>query len=235
MTVGSLRKELRHHIRGDGIEIGALHNPFDLSGLPVTRIRYVDRMPSEQLRLQYPELNDVSFVNIDIIDDGQILSTIPNGSLDFIIANHMIEHCDNTLGALENWLVKLREQGVLFLALPDKRRGWDERRDITSLEHILEDYRSTTSERKARNYEHFKSWTELVGNIHDEAHVRWLIEIDYSIHFHVFTFDSFRSLLDYARRELDFPFRILDSIEPADCSWESVFVLAKQPASASAP
>src|SRR6476620_2061595 len=133
MPLGSLRKELRHHIHGDGIEIGALHNPFDLSGLPITRIRYVDRMPSEQLRLQYPELNNVPFVAIDIIDDGQILSTIPNESLDFIIANHMIEHCDNTLGALQNWLLKLRENGVLFLALPDKRRGWDERRDITSL------------------------------------------------------------------------------------------------------
>ena len=227
MGFGARRQELRHHIRGDGIEIGALHQPFDLSDLPVTRVRYVDRMPVEQLRLQYPELNNEHFVHIDLIDDGQVLATIPDESLDFIIANHMIEHCDNPLGALETWLSKLRHGGIVFMAVPDQRKGWDERREVTSLEHILQDYRSTAVERKARNYEHFKSWTELVGNIHDEAHVRWLIDIDYSIHFHVFTFESFRSLLDYASREMRLPFRVVDAVEPSDCSWESVFVLQK--------
>jgi predicted SAM-dependent methyltransferase len=227
MGFGAPRQELRHHIGGDGIEIGALHQPFNLSDLPVTRVRYVDRMPVEQLRLQYPELSNEHFVHIDLIDDGQVLATIPDESLDFIIANHMIEHCDNTLGALETWLSKLRRGGIIFMAVPDQRKGWDERREVTSLEHILQDYRSTAVERKGRNYEHFKSWTELVGNIHDEAHVRRLIDIDYSIHFHVFTFESFRFLLDYANREMRLPFRVVDAVEPSDSSWESVFVLQK--------
>lgn len=227
MAFGARRTDLRHYLRGDGIEIGALHQPLDLSGLPVTRVRYVDRMPAEKLREQYPELNDEKLVPIDIIDEGQVLSSIPDQSLDFVIANHMIEHCDNPFGALEHWLAKLKVGGVVFLAVPDQRKGWDERRELTSLEHLLADYRSTEEERKARNYQHFKDWTELVGNIHDEAHVRWLVEIDYSIHFHVFTFDSFCDFLDCARRELSMPFDISDAIAPSELSWESVFVLTK--------
>src|ERR1700730_2220399 len=111
------RRQLKHHICGEGVEIGALHHPFDLTGLSVTRVRYVDRLPADQLRLQYPELKNETFVPIDIIDDGQTLKTIPDESLDFVIANHLIEHCDNPLGAIEAWLSKLRGGGVIFMAV----------------------------------------------------------------------------------------------------------------------
>lgn len=223
------RRHLKHHIRGEGVEIGALHYPLDLTGLSVTRVRYVDRLPADQLRLQYPELKNETFAPIDIIDDGQTLETIANESLDFIIANHLIEHCDNPLRAIETWLSKLRRGGIIFMAVPDQRKGWDERRPLTSLEHIIEDYRSPASDRKTRNYQHFQEWVELVGNINDQAHVpahvQRLIDIDYSIHFHVFTFDSFRELLTYAREEMQLPLRIIDAVEPSEASWESVFVV----------
>ncbi len=222
------RRQLKHHLRGDGIEIGALHQPLDVSELPISSIRYVDRLPTEELRQHYPELKNETFVTIDIIDDGQVLGTIANHSLDFIIANHLIEHCDNPLGTIENWLSKLRAGGIIFLAVPDQRKGWDERRPVTSLQHIIDDYRSTASDRKMRNFQHFKDWVELVGNIHDPAHVQRLIEIDYSIHFHVFTFESFFALLAYARERMSFPVRIVEAVQPSEESWESVFVLEKR-------
>lgn len=221
------RHQLRHYIQGDGIEVGALHNSFDITGLPITSIRYVDRLPEKELRAQYPELKEDAFVSIDVIDDGQVLGTIANESLDFIIANHFIEHCDNPLGTFENWCAKLRPSGVMFMAVPDQQKGWDERREVTPLAHMVEDYRSNAGQRKERNYQHFKDWTELVGNIHDEAHVSWLIDIDYSIHFHVFTFDSFRALLGYAQQEMALPFELVDAVAPSKSSWESVFVLRK--------
>jgi predicted SAM-dependent methyltransferase len=227
MGFGGRRHELKHHIRGDGIEIGALHHPFDISDLPVTRIRYVDRLPVEDLRSHYPELGQYPLVPIDIIDDGQVLGTVANESLDFIIANHMIEHCDNPLGAIENWMSKLRWGGIIFIALPDQRKGWDEARAITSLEHMVEDYRTTPVEREKRNYQHFKDWVMLVGHINDEAEVQHLITINYSIHFHVFTYESFRQLLAYASGKMLLPFQIIDSREPSEDFWESIFVLQK--------
>lgn len=227
MSFGARRGELKHHIRGDGIEVGALHSPFDLSGLPVTRIRYVDRFDVDELRRHYPELEGEKLVPIDIIDDGQVLSTVPDGSLDFVIANHMIEHCDNPLGTLRSWVSKLKPGGVCFVALPDQRKGWDERREVTPLSHMVEDYHADPAERRRRNRRHFREWVELVGNRNDEAEIQRLIDIDYSIHYHVFTFQSFRELLGHARDVMRVPFEIIDSMEPSEESWESIFVLRR--------
>ena len=41
-------------LRGDGIEIGALHQPLPVP--PSARVKYVDRMPAPELRRQYQEL-----------------------------------------------------------------------------------------------------------------------------------------------------------------------------------
>ena len=82
-------------LRGTGIEIGALHEPL-IVPRRVT-VRYVDRMRSPQLRHQYPELSRADLVDVDIVDDGELLATIPDGSQDFVVANHFIEHCQDPI------------------------------------------------------------------------------------------------------------------------------------------
>jgi SAM-dependent methyltransferase len=245
------RREFLRHLRGDGIEIGALYNPLDLSGLPITRVRYVDRLSLDELRAQYPEHGDLPFVPVDIVDDGETLATIPDAALDFIIANNMIEHCANPLGTLRAWLAKLRVGGVIYLTLPDQRVGWDEHRPLTTIAHLVEDYRSDTATRKGRDAAHFAEWYDLinrayvVGDDHPaeqagagdlpadlvaarrRAAIARLIEIDYSIHYHVFTHRSFRALLDHGRRELHFPLTVVDAAPPVVESWECIFVLRR--------
>jgi phage terminase large subunit-like protein len=81
---------------------------LDISGLLVTNIKYVDRLTIDELIKQYPELSDLKLVQVDNIDNGEILSKIENESLDFIIANHFIEHARNLMGTIENWFFKLR-------------------------------------------------------------------------------------------------------------------------------
>ncbi len=82
------------YIQGNGIEIGALHNPLRVP--PGVKVAYVDRLSVQDLRKHYPELNDKELVNVDIIDDGEKLSTIADASTDFVIANHFIEHTQKT-------------------------------------------------------------------------------------------------------------------------------------------
>src|SRR3954452_14807173 len=94
------RRTIARHLRGDGIEIGALYFPLDLSEARVTRVRYVDRLDVPALREQYPTLANLTFVPVDIVDDGEVLSTIPDGSLDFVVANSMIEHTSDPIGTL---------------------------------------------------------------------------------------------------------------------------------------
>src|SRR6059036_2532729 len=81
------------YLRGDGLEIGALHNPLKVP--PAARVKYVDRMCVADLRREYPELSGKHLVDVDILDDGETLASIGDGTQDFVIANHFIEHCEN--------------------------------------------------------------------------------------------------------------------------------------------
>src|SRR5262245_50309382 len=84
------------YLSGEGIEIGALHNPLPLP--PSARVRYVDRMDLAELRKQYPELGSKKLVPVDIVDEGERLGRVPDASQQFVIANHFLEHCQDPIG-----------------------------------------------------------------------------------------------------------------------------------------
>lgn len=128
-----------HYLRGDGIEIGALHQPLPLPRR--TRVRYVDRMAIPELRAHYPELRDCALVRVDVIDDGEVLGTVPDTSVDFLVANHLLEHCQDPIGTIASWLRVLRPEGILYMAVPDKRHTFDRDRPVTPLVHLIRDHR----------------------------------------------------------------------------------------------
>jgi predicted SAM-dependent methyltransferase len=143
-------------------------------------------MPVDELRKQYPELRKFRLVPVDVIDDGEVLSTISDGSLDFVVANHFLEHCENPLGAVRSHLRVLNPGGVLYYAVPDKTKTFDIRRPVTGFDHLVKD----DVEGPAWSREqHFREWVELVSGISDreqaEREVKRLVRMSYSIHFHV--------------------------------------------------
>lgn len=181
-------------IAGHGIEVGALHSPF-----PVPRtaqVQYVDRLSTPRLRAEYPELADQPLVDVDRVDDGERLATVPDQSQAFVIASHFLEHCEDPVRTLEAHLRVLRPGGVLLLALPDRRHGVDRHRDPTTLEHLVVDHEQGPEASRAS---HYREWARLVdlplGNIGAdavEAHAAALQQRNYSIHFHCWTDDEFR-------------------------------------------
>lgn len=106
----------KQYLSGFGIEIGALHQPLLVPSR--ARVKYVDRLPIGELRLQYPELKEYPFRNVDIIDNGETLEKIESDSLDFVIANHFLEHCENPIKAIQSFLRVLKKGGTLYLAVP---------------------------------------------------------------------------------------------------------------------
>jgi predicted SAM-dependent methyltransferase len=174
------------YLRGDGIEIGALNSPLQVPR--EARVKYVDRMATPDLRKQYPELADLDLVDADIIDDGERLDSIEDSTQDFVIANHFIEHCQNPLLALSNMFRVLKVDGLLYLAVPDKRFTFDVDRPVTPLEHILRDFEEGGEWSRRQ---HFEEWVRDVNKVEDKAEfekrVEELLGIDYSIHFHAWT------------------------------------------------
>jgi hypothetical protein len=174
------------YLKGSGIEIGALWDPLKVPRS--TKVQYVDRMTIPDLRRHYPELKNRKLVNVDILDNGETLGTIADASQYFVIANHFLEHCEDPIRAMINFTRVLRDSGILFLTVPDKRFTFDKYRQITPFDHLVIDYANGPV--FSRN-EHFRDWVVNVEGQKDEAiiqqRVNELVSTSYSIHFHCWT------------------------------------------------
>jgi hypothetical protein len=190
---------------GEGLEIGPLHQPLAIP--PHARVRYVDRMTTPDLRREYPELADWDLTEVDVVDDGEQLATIPAASQDFIVANHFLEHTEDPIGTIETHLGKLKPGGFLFYAVPDKRFTFDFRRPVTPIEHMIADHEQGPERSRA---EHYREWCRLVideesdavGSADQAASEEWverrareLEDAKYSIHMHVWTQAEFLELI----------------------------------------
>lgn len=71
------------------------------------------------------------------------------------------------------------------MAIPDKRRTFDEKRERTTLNHIISDYTNPSEERDREHYIQYAGIEyEDAKKIEEEA--KRLKSINYSIHYHVF-------------------------------------------------
>lgn len=142
-TIGQNRALLAHHLTGRGVEFGALDGP--LVTPPGVVVRYADHITAEQARATYGA--DVKAVEVDILlNTNSRLDEIADGEEDFIIANQVIEHLPNPIGAMRVWARKLKPGGVLYLAFPMGPLTPDKDRPTTKLEHLLADDRRNTTD-----------------------------------------------------------------------------------------
>ena len=214
-------------LSGSGIEIGALHHPLSVpAGVDV---RYVDRLPESGLREHYPELDGERFVPVSVIGDAQDLSGLSDNSVDFVVANHLFEHLEDPIRGLEEMVRVLRPGGALYLALPDPRVTFDCDRELTTAEHVLDDYFHGPGTSRESHYTDWvvKAEPHTVGPAEDVgARAADLLNRDFSIHFHVWRPDTFLHFLTAAHTatglELD-----LVGFAPCDNDNEFIFVFLK--------
>jgi SAM-dependent methyltransferase len=200
-------KLLARHLHGRGIEIGALWRKFPVPSR--AHVYYVDRISDADLEQHYAEVN-APLIAPDVVGDGVNLPFAP-GSLDFIIASHVLEHLPFPLAALRHWYDALRPGGVLLLKIPDKRHTFDIQRERTPLQHLIdEDAQPAAFDKRS----HFADWTEKVvgctrGTAQFDAQLQQLLETDYSIHYHVWIDDDIRELAEYTRAQMHLDWSIV--------------------------
>jgi SAM-dependent methyltransferase len=208
------------YLSGHGIEIGALHARTPVP-LGVT-VRYVDQVSVEELRRQYPNSDDEGFVRVDLIDDAQTLSTFPDASEDFVIANHVLEHMEDPISMIGNAMRVLTKGGVLLLSVPDKRYTFDADRPITTLQHLLDDHADGGRGSRQAHFRECVALVEKVAEADVDTRVAELMGTGQSIHFHVWTWREMLELIMYLRTVIGFEMEFFTRR-----SGEVIFVLRK--------
>lgn len=190
-----MREQLsQKYISGRGIEIGGLHCP-----LPVPRgakVTYVDRLPPEEA---HPDVRHQVKVKEVVIDDAERLDHFQDGTLDFIVANHVFEHCRDPIGTLEIWWSRLRKEGVVYAAVPDKTKTFDSPRKVTSLHHLIVDHHFGWHD-NLRDEEHYREWLSIIDKIQEPEltlRANHCVVTRANIHFHTWDEPAMRELLFY--------------------------------------
>jgi predicted SAM-dependent methyltransferase len=195
---------LARHLRGHGIEIGALWRKFPVPHR--VTVYYVDRLQNEDLQQHYAEVSQ-TVVNPDVVADAMQLPFAP-ASLNFVIASHVLEHLPFPLAALRHWYDVLLPGGVLLLKVPDKRYTFDAKRERTPLEHLIAEQEEQGCDKQA----HFEDWVDRVvghrrGTPEFQQQLKYLLESDYSIHYHVWVDEDVREIAEYTRTEMRLQWR----------------------------
>ena len=160
--------------------------------------------------------------------DAQTMQGIPQGSLDFVISAHVIEHLFDPLRAIESALQVLRPGGTLLLVAPEMTRTWDRARPPTPLGHVIADYADGGEGTRLQAYlEHVRHvhpvlTGETISEGRVEADARAIMANGMDIHVHAWRLADIREMLGYAAARfgarLDYE---LDSVN------ENLFVLQR--------
>jgi predicted SAM-dependent methyltransferase len=195
-----VREDLaRRYLHGEGIEIGALTSPLRVP--PGVIVHHVDRMSrADLIAHEGPTIvaagnNPNKIPDITVVDDAARLSRFADQTLDFVIANHVLEHLEDPIGALTNMLRVVRPRGVLLLTLPDPRYTFDARRPVTTVEHAKDDH---VNGPHVSRQQHYEEWARLIEGLPEpaiESRVAEFARNDARHHFHVWRLPDFLALL----------------------------------------
>jgi SAM-dependent methyltransferase len=178
---------------GSGLEIGAGKSPYCN---PATT-KFLDKFTD----------NKDGTPNPDIVSDASVIP-VESATFDYVFSSHVLEHMQNTIATLKEWLRVIKDGGILFLLLPHGDRTFDKFREKTTLEHHLNDYKNLTEEFDNSHNDEIKSgWSKNINFEQDVINYQnewgadiWDFEFRHKngvIHYHVWTQDEIIKLLQY--------------------------------------
>lgn len=180
--------DLHDFSRGHGLEVGPLNRPivrkdegdvsyvdvFDRDGI-VRHYEGDPAVPTDDI----PEL-DYHLIGADGATSTLVEATKSGAPFDWVVASHVIEHVPDLIGWLTELAAVVEDDGVLVLAIPDKRYCFDVHRPPTTVGQMVEaheagnqrppvaavyDYFSSVVDANAR-----KLWRGRVPTFDDRIH-----------------------------------------------------------------
>jgi SAM-dependent methyltransferase len=148
--MGAERRRLARDLHGRGVELGPGCHPLKL-GPFVEEIRYCDAHDRASFARAFPEVAHAEKFPDPVdfrlqFDREPFADRIGRGTLDFAVANHLLEHLVNPIRFLEQCYEVLKLGGILYLGLPDKRRVFDRDRRRTQLSDLIARFEADESD-----------------------------------------------------------------------------------------
>jgi SAM-dependent methyltransferase len=138
------------------------------------------------------------------IHDATDLASIADGTYDFLLASHILEHVANPLLALEEFHRVLKPNGYALVLVPNQVHTFDHRRPVTTFAHLQADLTAQTDESDLTHLEEILALHDLerdkpAGSI-EEFRGRCLRNAEMRcMHHHVFSLDLLEEALRHAR------------------------------------
>jgi SAM-dependent methyltransferase len=193
-------------VMGTGVEIGAGLHPVRHDG--IRKLYFFDKRNPEEFEAYFgapPEY--------DLIDLEGVRREYPDG-LDFISCHHVVEHIDNPVAVLADWISMIRQGGTFYLSIPSQNNSIEHGRLLTPLQHVLEDY---FFQRPASSYEskqHINSFIEACtasgGPVRPwfadnttQDYARYILfdigqRDDHDLHWHTYDLQTIRGVVEAA-------------------------------------
>lgn len=149
---------------GIGLEIGPLNAP--VVARDRAQVRYVDVMSRDQLVRHYAEhqgfpVDDIVDPDYVLLPDDGVMRSLPEAvgadqRFGWLVACHVVEHVPDLVSWLQEVGEVLTDDGMLILAVPDRRFSFDVDRSPTSVGQLLSAYERRQQRPSVRAvYDHY--------------------------------------------------------------------------------
>jgi SAM-dependent methyltransferase len=139
------------------------------------------------------------------------LNEIEGESYDFVVSSNCLEHIANPLKALCEWRRVVVEEGFAVIIVPKKAHSFDRKRPITSIGHLIDDFRNGVGEDDLTHLDEILSLHDLsldrqAGTPEEFRERCGKNQLNRFMHHHVFDMSllkeamricGFKSVLDY--------------------------------------
>ena len=126
-------------LKGTGIEIGALSNPFDLDA----NVLYADTVTPDVMAEQLKKNEGKVYLERKLVDVSILLEApfynfkdIESNSLDFCVSSNVIEHHPNPIYFLLEQFRVIKPGGHVYVKIPNKEVTYDRSRISTPISYL---------------------------------------------------------------------------------------------------
>lgn len=134
------------------------------------------------------------------VTDAGDLSFAQDESIDFVCSSHVFEHLANPLKAIAEWKRVVRNGGIIYIAVPDKRHTFDRKRDRTPLSHLIDDFDNNVDHTDQTHIAEFEEkWDPDPAQVPNKEQLLQDAECPppACFHHHVWIVDDIREILEH--------------------------------------